>query len=317
MTIFDWAGGAASDAFDWTKGAAEDVWNTPGELMDDHMNVGKNRYKVETYTPGEMQYGGQYGADGIANMGFGRMNQSQAGAGYAQGQMMKDRGAQAWENQALSDQEAHSRGWDQAGSLQLAREAAMGMAPSQAGYQLQAGLDKSLAQQSAMSGGARGAGGIALASANANASGANLQNQAFTEAGRLRAQEMGEARGLYGGLAGSMRQQDQNRLQMGNQMSQFNAQQNDQWRMGMGQLANQYNQSGLGWYQAAQNPYNQQGQMDVHREQIAADSFNQAQAVKAGQAQANAQARAGQTQKLWDVGTQAADTTGKIVSARK
>jgi hypothetical protein len=166
-----------------------------------------------------------------------------------------------------------------------------------------------------MAGGARGAGGIAMAGANAAASGANLQNQAFQGAGMLRAQEMADGRNLYGNLAGQQRQQDQGRLGMGNQMSQFNAQGNDQYKIGMAGAANQYGQTGVGYYNAAQNPYNQQGNMSLGREQIAGDSFNQGESREAGVHQATADARALQEQKKWGLLGTGMDVAGKGIAA--
>lgn len=296
------------------KGAAA-VTGAIDSAADDFMSVGSNRYQGQAYQPGDLQYGGQYGADNLAKAGLDRMNQSGQRAAWAQGQAQANRGPQAFENQDLSNREAASRYGDQAGAMQLAREAAMGMAPSQAAYQLQSGLDRGLAQQSAIAGSARGGAGIALASANANAAGANMQSQAFTESGRMRAQEMADARGLYGGLSGQQRQQDLERLGMGNQMSQFNAGLNDSYRLGMGQLANQGSQTGLGWYQASQNPYDRQAQMDLGREQLAADSYNQNEARRAGVAQANADARARNNERMWGLAGSVVNFGGQGIAA--
>lgn len=308
------AGWAADELFN-DGDATAGVGGFFEKQMNDFNNVGKNKYQNQNYTPGEVNYGGQYGADGIAQMGFDRMGYSNGAQGWQNRESQRNRGPQAFENQELSDREAASRYGDQDGSIMLAREAAMGQAPSVAAYQMQAGLDRAMAQQSAMAGGARGAGGIAMAGANAAASGAAMQNQAYQGAGMLRAQEMADGRALYGNLAGQQRGQDQNRLQMGNQMSQYNAGANDNYRLGMGGLANQTGQTGQGWYQAAQNPYNQQGQMDMGREQIAADSFNQGQARVAGVSQANADARAAQEAKKWGLLGTGMDVAGKGIAA--
>lgn len=197
-----------------------------------------------------MQYGGYVGgAEDMSNLGL-------RGMGWAQGQASQNRGAQAIEDQILSDREAGMRYGDQLGALQLHREAAMGLAPSQAAYLMQSGLDRSLANQQSMAAGARGASAIAMAQGNAQANNAALQNQAFTNAAAMRAGEMAQARGAYGDLASGIRGQDLNRLGMGNQMSQFNAGLNDQYRLGMGQL-------GLGYYNAAQRPHDAQLSADT------------------------------------------------------
>ncbi len=204
-------------------------------------------------------WGGYEGAArDFSNIGLGRMGQNDGFQSWAQGQASTERGPQAWENQELSDNEAYTRGYDQSGAVQLAREAAMGNSPSAAAYQMQRGLDQSLASQQAQIGSARGAAGMALAGGNAAANSANLMNQTYNQAGQLRAQEMAQAMGLYGGLSGQMREQDLQRLGQGNQMAQYNAGLNDQYRLGMSGVGQQYGNLGLGYYNAAQNPYNQQ-----------------------------------------------------------
>jgi hypothetical protein len=285
-----------------------------GDLGEDYMNSGKNRYQTQTYTMETPNWGGYQGAAGDwSQIGLDRMGQSTGGQNWAQGQAQANRGPQAQENQQLSNLEAQSRGWDQAGALQLAREGAMGLAPSQAAYQMQAGLDRSLANQQAIAGGARGGAGIAMASANANASAANLQNQAYTAGGQLAAQEQQAYRQMYGDMANQQRAQDQNRLGMGNQMSQYNAGLNDQYRLGMGGLANQYGQTGLGWYNAAQSPYDKQAQLDQQTGMANLDSQNQSQAIKAGVSQANAQQRAGQADRLWSLAGTATGIAGSAI----
>lgn len=231
-------------------------------------NGGYPAYQVQP------QYYGGYegGANEMSGLGLTNMN-------WAQGQAMQNREAQAVEDQVLSDREAQTRFGDQAGALQLHREAAMGMAPSEAAFLMQSGLDRSLANQQALAGSARGAAGIALAGQNAQANAASMQNQAFTQAGALRAAEMAQARGAYGDMSNQVRGQDQNRLGMGNQMSQFNAGLDDQYRLGMGQL-------GLGYYGASQRPLESQLGADVSTQGMQADSYNQAQSIKAGVDQA-------------------------------
>ncbi len=212
------------------------------------------------YLPKEVYWGGGSNpwemADKFSGMALSRMNVANGAEDWALGQAKDERGAQAWENQELSDREAMARGWDQQGALDLSREAAMGQAPSEAAFMMQQGLDQGMAGQTSLAGSARGAAGIAMAQGNAAANVANMQGQAFTEAGRLRAQEMAQARGLYGGLAGQMREQDLQRLGMGNQMSQYNASLNDQYRLGMMGSAAQYGQVGQGWYNGGMAPYN-------------------------------------------------------------
>jgi len=201
------------------------------------------------------EWGGYAGAgNDYSNRGLGYQSNANDVMNDAVGAAWEPRGPQAWENQQLSDNEENSRDWDQSGAIELAREAAMGLTPSAAAYQMQSGLDQSLAAQQAQMGGARGSAGIALASGNAASNSANLMNQTYNQAAQLRAQEMANATGLYGGLAGQQRSQDQNRLSMGNQMSQYNAGLNDQYKLGMLNAGSQYGNLGLGYYNGAQNP---------------------------------------------------------------
>lgn len=262
-----------------------------GDAVDDFMSQGQNTFQAQPYQAAPVNWGGEGGADAWAQGGLiGSRNASQQG-NYAFGQMQGNRGPQAWENADLANREAQTRGGDQAGALQLSREAAMGMAPSEAAYQMQQGLDRGIATQQAQMGSARGAAGVAMAGANAANNTANLQNQTFMQAGQLRAQEMAQARGAYNDMSNQVRGQDQNRLGQGNQMSQFNAGANDQYKLGMGGLANQFGNQAQGWYNGAQNPYNQQGSIDNQGRAVAADSYNNAQSVNAGTAQQRADAR--------------------------
>ena len=298
--LWDAAKSAVGDAVDWVGGVGED-----------YMNAGKNRTNVAPYSPDQLDWGGQYGVDNIAQPGFQQaMNDQQMSDRYGD-IALQERGPQAFENQYLSDNEAMSRDFDQAGALQLAREAAMGQGPSAATYQLQQGLDRGLQQQQALAGSARGAGALALAGANANAAGAQMQNQAATQAGQLRAQEMQQAQQLYGGLSGQQREQDLARLGQGSQMSQYNAGLNDQYRLGMGNLGNQASQAGQGWYTGMQGAYNSQANLDAQRQQIAADSYNQSQGLQSGINQANADRKAQQGNKIIDA---ALNTTTTVAS---
>lgn len=287
-----------------------------GEGLKDYSNAGKNNFNSQPYTPNEINWGGHAGdAGNIAQRGFSGMGGSMSNADWANGQAQRDRGAMATENPELSQRETDSRYGDQAGALQLSREAAMGQAPSEAAMQMQLGLNQAAANQSSLAGSARGSAALATAQGNAAGQTAGLQNQAYLQGGALRAQEMANARGQYGQLSSQVRDQDLQRLGQGNQMSQYNAGLNDQYKLGMGQLGNQYGQQGLGWYQAAQNPYNQQAQMDLTREGMAADSYNQANAVNAGVSQANADQRGSMRDKWTEMGLNLFNTAGKAGAA--
>lgn len=298
----------------WGLGAAKKLFGGAGDAASDFAHAGDPHfhtgpaYQVD---PNDMYYGGQYGADNLANYGITEGNQAGTMGNYYNNLAQQNRGAQAWENQDLSDQEAQARGYDQQGALQLMREAALGNAPSAAQMQMQQGLNSALASQQAISGGARGAGGIAMAGANAAAQAGNLQQNAFTQGAQLRAQEMAEARGAYGSLASQIRAQDQARLQQASGMSQFNANLNDQYRLGMGQLGNAYGNQQQGWYGAAMHPYDQQAQLDLARQQINSGSYSGNQALSASEAQARADAaRADQAKVISLAGTTAQTGAG-------
>jgi hypothetical protein len=81
----------------------------------------------------------------------------------------------------------------------------------------------------------------------------------------------------------------------------------------MGGLANQYGQTGLGWYNAAQSPYDKQAQLDQQTGMANLDSQNQSQAIKAGVSQANAQQRAGQADRLWSLAGTATGIAGSAI----
>lgn len=95
-------------------------------------------------------------------------------------------------------------------AVALARQAALGEAPSAAQAQLQAGVDQSIAAQMAS---AASGGGGAAAVRGAQQQAAVMQQQAANQAAALRAQEMAQARQLYGGLAGQQAAQQIGALQ--------------------------------------------------------------------------------------------------------
>lgn len=289
-----------------------------GEGVKDFSKVGTNNFQAQPYQVNPTYWGGHEGAAGEwADVGMAGMAGSQANAKWAQGQMKGDRGPQAVENADLVNREASSRYGDQSGAIQLAREAAMGQAPSEAAWQQQQGLNQAMGAQSALAGSARGAAGIARAGTNAMANTAGLQQNAYMQGGQLRAKEMADARGLYGGLSGQQREQDLQRLGMGNQMSQYNAGLNDQYKLGMGQLGLGYGNQGLGWYQAGQSPYNQQQQADLARESIASQSYDSANMVNAGVSQANADLRRRSRDEMIGFASGALDTAGKGMAGSK
>lgn len=268
-----------------------------GEALEDYGNVGKNQFNATPYQGQDVYWGGDPDqAAAWSNLGLGGMNRAQGNADWAMGQAMQDRGPTAWEDQALSNREADARYGDQAGALQLVREAAMGNAPSEAAYMMQRGLDQAVAGQQSAAGSARGAAALANAQGNMAANQANLQNQAFTQAGQLRANEMAQARGAYGGLAGQMRQQDLERLAQGSAMANANAARNDAYRGMMMQGANAFGTQGQGWYQGAMHPQDQSAALAGQKQQLDYGSYANAQELNAGIKAQEAQRRQAEKQ---------------------
>jgi hypothetical protein len=191
--------------------------------------------------------GGYAGADAAwsewTNRGQNNPYQSQGraaatgAAGYAASEAGRQRGPQAVENAELANREASGAGGHQQGATDLAYGMSLGNMPSAAAYQLQAGLDMGMAGQQASARSARGGAAMATAEQDSGANQAAMQQNAFTQGGMLRAQEMAYGRGLYGSMLGTQREQDQQRLGMGNDMARYNAEQNDRYSLGMGQAA--------------------------------------------------------------------------------
>jgi len=275
MSFLPWE--LAKDAVGAITGGAEDI-----------MGGGMNRSKIEPYENQRVNLGGDPGAaERMAESARAGREQAGMGGSWAMGQAIEG-GMQAQENPWLTDQESMSRGYDQAGSMDLMRQAAMGQAPSEAAYMLQSGLDKAANQQTALAGGARGAAALAGAQSGAAANTAALQSNAFSQAGQLRANEMAQARGAYNNAANTMRGQDQARIGQNSQMSQFNAGNTNQYRLGMGQLNNQYGQQQQGWFQNEMDPYKTQAGLDQNYEQLRGQNYNEAQGLNVGKNQANA-----------------------------
>lgn len=148
---------------------------------------------------------------------------------------------------------AQARG-SQQDALGLMQSAAQGNQPSVAQMQMQAGTEDSIKAQMAAANSARGGGAAeALAQRNAQNNAAQAQQTNVFNTGMERAQEMAQARGQYGEMAGSMRGQDlasQQQAMAGQQMAYNTAQaqaqlglantaQNDTMSLGMGGLGNQ------------------------------------------------------------------------------
>jgi hypothetical protein len=262
-----------------------------GELVKDYFNNGKNKFQETPYTEDQTYWGGSPEAgQQYSNFGMGMAGQSSYNTGQWSEQANTGSGAaQATEDATLAGREADTRNGDQSGALQLAREAALGQAPSQAAYQMQAGLDAAMAGQQSMMGSARGAAAIANAQGNAAANSANLQNQAFNSAAQLRAQEMAQARSQYGGLAGQMREQDLARLGQGDAMAMNNAGQMNNYKIGFANAANGAMNAGQGWYTQAGHPNDVNSQLQNDANQRKFQAWNAGEDRAAGVSQANAE----------------------------
>lgn len=313
-----------------TPGAVADG---AGGLVDDYMNVGKNHAQPNSFQYTDPTWGGSPGqADYFANQGLNMAGAAQNvanGAGnsaqWAAEAMRGGYGPQQQAFQAQSNpgqvaQEYASRGI-QSNALGMAQDAAQGNAPSVAQGMMNQGLNTAMANQQAIAGGARGAGALALAGTNMAANNANLQANAFSQGGQLRAQEMATARDQFGNLSGQQRQQDQTLMGQGNQMNQYNAtnQQNANqqnldrdvtFRTGMGGVANQFtnNQSnalatGTNALGTAMKPYDTSQDAAVKMQGLRGTSYDTNQQTLAGISGANAAAKAGQQGKVVDAFT--------------
>ncbi len=259
----------------WGALAADEVFNDGGVTsaiggaLDDATGSGStpsyNAGIGGTFFQGTApSYGSDPYARGMNEWAGQHVNDADYRAGATFNESTRNRGPQAFENSYLSGQQQDVRDYDQQGALQLAREAAMGMAPSEAAFLMQRGLDQSLSTQEGLRGGARGQAGVALAGSNAANNSANLMQNAFTQAQAGRANEMAQGRTLYGGIAGTMREQDLQRIAQANEQSRFNAQLNDQYRMGMGNLSQGYGTQGTNWFNAGANALNQAGALGAN-----------------------------------------------------
>jgi hypothetical protein len=197
--------------------------------------------------------------------------------------------------------------------MMLDQQAAMGLAPSQAAYQMQSGLDQSLANQQALAGGARGAAGLALAGTNMAANSANMQNQTYNQAAALRAQEMAQGRGAYSNDTNNLVNQTANRLGLANNMAMGNAGQFTNYNLGVGGVGASYGNTGLGynngaqnWWQTGMGPMNQNLTSATTTGGQNVQASTGTQDTNAGVGQANTAAKAGQVNKIIDTVTGAA-----------
>lgn len=211
MGIFDDFVGAAGDAWKWAKGAAGSVGGFAGDALG-----GPDQ------APPAPVYGGSQAASDAA---VGRYQGMGADAAGRQGVQVGDQGQ--LQDYAQSQQ---SRGAT-SDALGMARQAALGQAPSVAAIQQQQGLNDSIQSQMAMAASARGgAMGQMAAQRNAANVGGQMQQQGVNAAAALRANEMANARGQYGSLATQQRAQDLSSRQGSAQQAQYQANLEDSQR---------------------------------------------------------------------------------------
>ncbi len=203
---------------------------------------------------------------------------------YAQGQSVAGRPGAVTDANAANNQASGANG-NQAGAIELARRQAMGQTPSAGAMQLQQGLNQASAQQRAMAGGARGSAALATAGANQLANTSNLQQQAFGNAGIMRANDMAAGRGMYGTATTAARGMDAAALGQANDFGVANAQAGDAYKLGMGNaavglggVANANNGEDLTRMGTAMDPIAAQDQADQQKQLWLAQNNKQATA---------------------------------------
>lgn len=196
----------------------------------DGQQTNKDGYDANSFEYGGSRQAGDAIARGYSDMGQTAQQREAFLANYTDSVQDRNRALQA-------------RG-EQMGALGLQRDAAMGLAPSVAQQQMQAGLDQAMRGQESARASARGAAGIAMADYAAAGNIAAQQQQVNQQMGILRANEMAQARDAYQQGATGMRGQDYSAAQQAAGMSQFQAQQqssnraqNDAFSQGMFGLA--------------------------------------------------------------------------------
>lgn len=247
-------------------------------------------YGTDYYDPTQHLYGGYAGGANDAMMRqYGFQNEQMGYDEAFRKAAMEAQQRQLTNDPRLDMYQNASRAENQ-GAVDLARGAAMGEAPSEAAYMMQAGLNSAMNNQQGLAAGARGAAAIANAQGNAMDNTAAMQQQAYTEAGRLRAQEMAQARGMYGTMANQLGGLDAQRQAQYYQNQLANRQSNDQMTgqylqaaQNRAQLANQYNQQGM-------SVQDRQLQANMQNQDMMAAQHSNAQAANYQKAVANTKA---------------------------
>lgn len=198
-----------------------------GGAMTDIMGGG-NDYHQDThdFSQGDYTYGGKSAFDYETQGGQQQGRQgAQVGYGNADASRLMGMG---------------SRGAE-ADATEMARQAAMGQAPSVAQNQLLMGRDQSIQNAMAMANSVRGGGAnLAAAQMGAMRQGGETMGQVNQQSAMLRANEMAQARGQYGAMAAQQRAHDLQLQGLDAQQAQVQAQleqqqkaQNDQYSLGL------------------------------------------------------------------------------------
>lgn len=208
------------------------------------------------------------------------------GMGIANGQAVAGTPTQVTQDKGLANNAASGAGGNQREAVNIAGQLAGGNQPSQAAYQLQAGLNQGLAQQTSMGRSARGGGALATAQTDAANNSSAMQQNAWTAGGMLRSQDMAAGRGMLGSALGQQRDQDNQQLGEANSINQANSANQDQYRLGMGQAGVALGQAGnaqaqqdQGLNAAGMAPVNAQDEANQQYQKWIADANKQAAAA--------------------------------------
>ncbi len=266
---------------------------TPTEIM--HRLEGRQDQVNKTVVnPGAAEYGGGHegsGVDFYRNEALGHLGDNDAlqasnrsAMANSLANMKGNRGPQNQENPNLVSRGNATRN-AQLGALDLDRQAALGNAPSEAAFQTRQGMNDIAGQRAGAVGGARGLSGLTGAQGASSAGAGAAAGNLAAAGGMARSKEIGDAIGMYGSQAGSLHQQDFNRLGINDDLQMGNAQNNVNWKLGnanlatqQGQLGNAYGATDAGWQAQAMAPADKQFQYD---QEIAA-GMNGADADAAG-----------------------------------
>lgn len=256
--------GVANGAYKMASGSGDNLTDAAGRGFKSAADARKSNWTSHdfgdnrNYNPNAFNYGGfQGGANYYSQQAFDEQGREQSIDDYYRQQAEQAQGRQIYQDPRYQQ--------DQNNAMDLAKSAAYGQQPSAAQIMMGQGLDQAAAQQQAMAGGARGAAGIALAQGNAASATANMQQQGVANAARLRADEMAQARGMYGQMSMGAKQND-----FQNQLANRNA--NDQYGLGLGQLAQGRSQTAQGYYNAGLGVQANQLQAQGNQQNMLANS---------------------------------------------